>query len=817
MADARVSVLIDLRSKLQGLEAASLGFTNLIKLATGFAATYLSVRTVVAGARDIISLGAEMEHLKARTGEAASRLLVFRQALQDAGVDAKKGEVALDNLTKRVRMAVGQNNTQARMLDQLGLDPEQLNAMGKLDRFEAVAEALRNTSDESLRTQAAMELLDGSAGELFALIDNPAAFDDAAAAIGGMGAIMDRNSVAFERADTLLGRMQNKGRQLFAGIGDILIDELLTPLEAVNRMDFSRLGQQIGGFVQVGINAFRDGRLAEFIGLVIEAGFEQGIAGAKRLWDVVFGGGAGGFWTPVLNGVMTFGVQVVETLIDAFDTPIAYLSAGFRWVTSHERYVLEVAAAAVSGAFVAVINFVAGGFEDLLNLIIRKVNQITASLPFTDGTQIGEVQIGRVNWGQWEVEAPARYGDLLAEQREGLGLLGDAVKERLNSNLDESRRILGIGTDEIGNQQTATERLNALIQKQIALREQASEPDTVGGDTSGDDSSGNGSVDPAEKTFAQTSDDRFGQFQRGIGDFGVGALDAARAGLQDFVVEMGTVAQQLYEVVGGIAGSLRESIGQSISGLINRTMTWGDALRNIGGGVVQSVIQSFSDMAAAWITKQLLMFALGQKLKAEDSASTEAKGEADAEAMAPAAATASVASFGAAAAIGLAAVLAVMAMFGAFSEGGYTGPGGKYSPAGIVHAGEDVFSQANLALWGGGREGLRNVELLRNYGPDALPLVAHRTGYGQEMVSRLRVNRQGYALGGIVGSSVSLPEIQQEVAQNRNSEPGSSQREASNVNVAILDSEQAVMRFLESSRGQRVIHSMIDNRTRRHG
>jgi hypothetical protein len=98
---------------------------------------------------------------------------------------------------------------------------------------------------------------------------------------------------------------------------------------------------------------------------------------------------------------MTFGVQVVETLIDAFDGPLAYLSAGFRWIASQARYGLEVAADAVSGAFGAVINFVAGGFESLLNLIIAKVNQITrVPLPFTDGTQIGELSIGRVEWGQ---------------------------------------------------------------------------------------------------------------------------------------------------------------------------------------------------------------------------------------------------------------------------------------------------------------------------------------------------------------------------------------------------------------------------------
>ncbi len=763
MADARVSVLVDLRSKLAGLEAAAQGFAGLIKLAAGFATAYLSVRSVVAGARDIIELGAELEHLKARTGESASRMLVFRQALADIGVDAKKGEQALDALTQKVRNAIGKTSSHANLLSQLGLDPEKLNAMGKLDRFEAVAEALRNTSDESLRTQAAMELLDGSAGELFALIDNPDAMADAARSIGHMGEVMDRNSAAFERAGTLLDRLKNKGRQLFAGIGDILIDDLLGPLEEANAFDFTSLGQHIGAFVQVGLNAFKDGHFAEFIGLVIEAGFEQGIAAAKKLWDAVFGSGSGGFWASILNGVMTFSVKVVGGLIDAFEVPIAYLSAGFRWVASLLRYGLESAATAVSAVFGAVINFIASGFERVLNYVIGRVNAITAALPFTDGTQIGAVEVGRVEWGQGEVEGPRGYGELLDEQKEGLSAIGDGVKGYLNTNLNESRKILGLETDEMGSQLTATERLNALIEEQIALREQAG----AGGAEPKAHETPSAPVYPAEKTFAQKSDEQFGQFQNGIGDFGVGEIDAARAALQDLVVEMGTVAQQVYGIIGNVAGSFRTSLGESISGLINRTMDWSDALRNIGSSVVQAIIQSFADMAAAWITKQLVMFALGQKLKAADSATTAAKGAADAAAMAPAAATASIASFGAAAAIGLALVLGAMAIFGGFAEGGWTGTGGKYDPAGIVHAGEDVFSQSNIALWGRGREGLKNVELLRRVGPAALPTVANRTGTGHAMMGQLRLNRPGYALGGIVGGSVAMADIQKEVAAGK--------------------------------------------------
>lgn len=36
-----------------------------------------------------------------------------------------------------------------------------------------------------------------------------------------------------------------------------------------------------------------------------------------------------------------------------------------------------------------------------------------------------------------------------------------------------------------------------------------------------------------------------------------------------------------------------------------------------------------------------------------------------------------------------------------FAEGGYTGPGGKYQPKGIVHAGEVVWSQADVSAMGG--------------------------------------------------------------------------------------------------------------------
>ncbi|MDM0090310.1 MULTISPECIES: phage tail tape measure protein [unclassified Variovorax] len=65
---------------------------------------------------------------------------------------------------------------------------------------------------------------------------------------------------------------------------------------------------------------------------------------------------------------------------------------------------------------------------------------------------------------------------------------------------------------------------------------------------------------------------------------------------------------------------------------------------------------------------------------------------------------------------------AIAGLFG-FSEGGYTGPGGKHQPAGIVHAGEVVWSQNDV----------------RNAG-------------GVGVVEAMRRGTRGYADGGVVGS-----------------------------------------------------------------
>jgi hypothetical protein len=97
-----------------------------------------------------------------------------------------------------------------------------------------------------------------------------------------------------------------------------------------------------------------------------------------------------------------------------------------------------------------------------------------------------------------------------------------------------------------------------------------------------------------------------------------------------------------------------------------------------------------------------------------------------------------------------------------FSQGGYTGPGGKYEPAGIVHKGEVVFNQRDVALMG-----------------------------GPQAVNSLRPTLKGYSDGGIVTAAETAP-IKSAFNKQQNMTIVASWKEATELNNRIKFKESLV-------------------------
>lgn len=117
--------------------------------------------------------------------------------------------------------------------------------------------------------------------------------------------------------------------------------------------------------------------------------------------------------------------------------------------------------------------------------------------------------------------------------------------------------------------------------------------------------------------------------------------------------------------------------------------------------------------------------------------------------------------------------------YSGYADGGYTGAGGKYDPAGIVHKGEVVFSQADVARWGG----VGNVEALRT--------------------------SNGFADGGVVDTKVLDMSNNKALSgylsdrQSANEQAASPTTVDNNMKVVILDDRSAVEQELMGPAGEK--------------
>ncbi|MBB5041927.1 tape measure protein [Shinella fusca] len=121
---------------------------------------------------------------------------------------------------------------------------------------------------------------------------------------------------------------------------------------------------------------------------------------------------------------------------------------------------------------------------------------------------------------------------------------------------------------------------------------------------------------------------------------------------------------------------------------------------------------------------------------------------------------------------------------GLYASGGYTGPGGKNQPAGIVHKGEVVFSQADVARMGG--------------------------------VAAVEALRRGYADGGPVGvRAPTLPRVAPRTAQSAITAPISINIDATGADAAGLARVEQRLAALQRELPGTIVKTVKDAQQRR--
>lgn len=684
--DAQVNVLIALRSRMQGLNGMLAGVGKLAGGLVAAATAYLGFSRTISESRAVFKLGADLDHLSSRSGVAVSSLLSLQQAFDDAGAGGDAVAITLDRLTRRTQIATQGNNSYAKALESIGLKAEDLTKLDKLTRFQIVGDALQNTADESIRTQAAMDLLDTSAGKLFPLFkDFDGAINDAKAALGELPEVLERNSVRFERFDTILGRTRNKSRQLFTGILDQVGIYLEGPLERLNSIDFTPLGQNIGAGLRLAVKSWEDGTTAELIALSVGAGFEVAFAAVGDLWDGLVGYiSKPTTWVKLADGWLTHWQNMVKFSGAIVLTIGEYLAAGLSKALDEGLVLFDKLGAAVKPIFASVVNFLAEKLESVINSSISGLNTILEALHLDP---VSELSLGRVSAMKGEIRQAATFAQHLAREQALGQQYADLLATAVDGSANFARDLLGIETEltEEGDKQlTNREKLALLLQQMKDDREAEAriEPTTTGGGYTAP-----GDEDPLGLAAANDKAlDLAATMEGAVG----GSLDVLTGKSQGWL-------GVLQGAVDSVWTPIRDAIAQTTVAIFRQHVL----KQNLEKTETQN-----------WLTNLFTRKAAASAVKAADTAENAAKGAADAAAMAPAAGMAATASFGLAPLLALAGLAAVVAFASSgFALGGYTGDGAKYQPAGIVHAGEYVLPQETVQALG-----VQNLDYLRDYG-----------------------------------------------------------------------------------------------------
>lgn len=190
---------------------------------------------------------------------------------------------------------------------------------------------------------------------------------------------------------------------------------------------------------------------------------------------------------------------------------------------------------------------------------------------------------------------------------------------------------------------------------------------------------------------------------------------ACRSMLVNLTDGFTSLGQSLTDTFGNMTSSFVDGFSDAIADCIIKGEDLRSTMNSLAQNILTNVISSLVKMGIQWVITNTLM----QGVSATTSASVLAMNTTLATALnamyATPAMLANMATMGSASAVGMATYQTALNMAKvqgsllSLSSGGYTGNGGKYEVAGIVHKGEYVFSQEDVA-----RLGLNNLESLHN-------------------------------------------------------------------------------------------------------
>lgn len=276
----------------------------------GFIGSMLSLGAITEGVMKSIEKGAGLEALHKRTGESVRDLYMLQQGFKAAGLSADSAQEVLLHMQRAIGGVNEMGESTPDIFRRMGLNIEDLKTLNAPQQLLAITNALGNLNSTSAAMASSSIFGRMGYADIIQLKNSMGEVTEAMRGGATEGAKWQRVSAAFEQIEISLNRVKSIGMGFFAGIAEGLVPALqrgLTWLQSW-QTTLTAIGQSIGRYLGALVEAFKEGRLGELIGLSLQTGFDSFMVLLPGLFEKM--------------GAM---------LLKTFETPLIYLQAGMEY------------------------------------------------------------------------------------------------------------------------------------------------------------------------------------------------------------------------------------------------------------------------------------------------------------------------------------------------------------------------------------------------------------------------------------------------------------------------------------------------------
>ena len=308
----------------------------------GLTTAFMGVKKVVDITMEAFDRGKQLSNLSQQTGVAVQSLVRLEKAFEAAGMKASEIAPSIAAMSRSIYVGQSYQDSKTsggkgsgvhsltggvrgammapRMFENLGLDPAKLKKMTEVDAFLTIGKAINSLKNPTDRVSASMAIFKGNGERLLGLFANSGALDLLREKLTMTNQILAQQSFLFreaaERYQKIKAPSIKEGMgQIGVGIGSEVAGEFLKLTETMGRVDFAPIGQKIGQQIGLAMEAFRSGRMLQYLTDSFLLFKEYASAQVESLFaGTFFSPDTTEFYNNLLSAATEFGSTVLSSL-----------------------------------------------------------------------------------------------------------------------------------------------------------------------------------------------------------------------------------------------------------------------------------------------------------------------------------------------------------------------------------------------------------------------------------------------------------------------------------------------------------------------